>query len=355
MTYFFGADNREETDEKDEWTSFTICYNSFRNERKGAPRLTIMREEPVGIEVPEILPPSDDAVFKTLLTHPDAKPCLRDIISSNIGLVVKEVALKNTELPISDVLEKRERFDVSCEIDGGDQVEVEMQADPMEGDSLPRGHTNIKGRAIYNVCDLHAGQKGVGIPYKKLARTYQLTFCGYTVFESRESCFNRFSFRNAEGEELLDAVNILFVELSKLKRVMEKPVDKMAGAEMWAIFLACANKSNHRGLLEKIIGAKEEIKMAYDLLTGISQDADERARYRARRKFQMDLQHNLIVATEESRIEGQREGRIEGQREGKIEGQLTMARNLLAQGIAPEIIAKSAGLPLEKIQALRNL
>jgi hypothetical protein len=34
---FFGADNREETDEKDEWTSFTICYNSFRNERKGAP------------------------------------------------------------------------------------------------------------------------------------------------------------------------------------------------------------------------------------------------------------------------------------------------------------------------------
>ncbi|MDR1620858.1 MAG: hypothetical protein LBS00_00625 [Synergistaceae bacterium] len=78
-----------------------------------------MREEFVGIEVPEILPPSDDGVFKTLMTHPDAKPCLRDIISSNIGLPVKEVALRNTELATNYVVEKRERFDVNCEIDGG--------------------------------------------------------------------------------------------------------------------------------------------------------------------------------------------------------------------------------------------
>ncbi|MDR1622466.1 MAG: Rpn family recombination-promoting nuclease/putative transposase, partial [Synergistaceae bacterium] len=270
----------------------------------------------------------------TLLTHPDAKPCLRDIISSNIGLPIKEVALRNTELYIGNVMEKRERFDVNCEIDGGGQVEVEMQADPMKGDSLLQGHTNIKSRAIFNVCDLHSGQKGVSIPYKKLARTYQLTFCGYTVFEGRESCFNQFSFRNAEGEELLDAVNIMFVELSKLKRIMEKPVDEMRGAEMWAIFLACANDPKHRNVLNEIIGAKEAIKMAYDLLTGISQNEDERARYRARRKFQMDLQHNLITAFEE--------------------GKLKVARNMLTRGIAPEIIAEDTELALDEIRALMN-
>jgi hypothetical protein len=125
------------------------------------------------IEVPEILPPSDDGVFKTLLTHPDAKPCLRDIIASNIGLPVKEVTVRNTELPIGDVLEKRERFDVSCEIDGGDQAEVEMQADPVEGDSSSNKHKNLRNRAIYNACDLHSKQKGIGVPYGKLVRTYQ--------------------------------------------------------------------------------------------------------------------------------------------------------------------------------------
>ena len=38
----------------------------------------------------------------------------------------------------------------------------------------------------------------------------------------------------------------------------------------------------------------------------------------------------------------------------KEEGKEEMARNLLNDGVAPEIIARSAGLPLEKIQALQN-
>jgi predicted transposase/invertase (TIGR01784 family) len=135
-----------------------------------------MRKEPVDIEVPEILPPSDDGVFKTLLTHPNARLCLRDIIASNIGLPVKDVTVRNTELPISDVLEKRERFDVSCEIDGGGQVEVEMQAEPMKGDNSANEHRNIKGRAIYYACDLHSGQNGVDVKYGNLERTYQITF-----------------------------------------------------------------------------------------------------------------------------------------------------------------------------------
>jgi hypothetical protein len=32
--------------------------------------------------VPELLPPSEDGVFKTLLTHPDAMPILRDVVES---------------------------------------------------------------------------------------------------------------------------------------------------------------------------------------------------------------------------------------------------------------------------------
>jgi hypothetical protein len=60
-----------------------------------------------------------------------------------------------------------------------------------------------------------------------MVRTYQITFCGYTVFGGHEDCFNRFSFRNKDGEELLDAVNIIFVELSKLKSVTHKPVTEM--------------------------------------------------------------------------------------------------------------------------------
>ncbi|MDR1578756.1 MAG: hypothetical protein LBS35_00230 [Synergistaceae bacterium] len=47
--------------------------------------------------------------------------------------------------------------------------------------------------------------------------------------------------------------------------------------------------------------------MAYDLLTKISQNAEERARFRARRKFEMDMQHDRIVSFEE----GETKGRVE--------------------------------------------
>jgi predicted transposase/invertase (TIGR01784 family) len=308
-----------------------------------------MRREP-NIETPKILPPSEDGVFKTLLTHPDATQCLRDIIASNIGLPVKKATVRNTELPLGDVREKRERFDVSCEIDGGGQINVEMQADPVAGDNLANKHKNIRSRAIYNVCDLHSSQKGIGIPYGKLVRTYQITFCGYTVFEERESCFNRFSFRNSEGEELLDTVSILFVELSKLKRVMEKPVSEMTDAEMWAIFLAYADEAKYKELLDEIMAVKEEIKMAYDLLTSISQNEDERARFRSRRKYQMDMEHTRIVTFEE----GKKEGRTEGWNDGRTDGKLEFARNLLKNGFSLEVVIENSGLSPEEIQVLKE-
>jgi predicted transposase YdaD len=50
----------------------------------------------------------------------------------------------------------------------------------------------------------------------------------------------------------------------------------------------------------------------------------------------------------------EREDAEKVRKEGRAEGKLEMARNLLAEGFAIDVIAKSAGLPLERIQALVN-
>jgi hypothetical protein len=60
------------------------------------------------IIVPELLPPSEDGVFRTLLTHPDAKPVLRDVIASFLQISVAEVDVRNAELSISDINESGE-------------------------------------------------------------------------------------------------------------------------------------------------------------------------------------------------------------------------------------------------------
>ncbi|MDR2770951.1 MAG: Rpn family recombination-promoting nuclease/putative transposase, partial [Clostridiales Family XIII bacterium] len=251
------------------------------------------------IFVPELLPPSEDGVFKTLLTHPDAKPVLRDVISSILRVSIAEIEVRNTELPISAIDKKRERFDVNCTTDDGRQLDVEMQANPMTGDTAATGHANLKKRAIYSLCDLHASQKGRGLAYGEMMQSYHITFCDFTVFPERKDFIGRFGFRDEEGVELSDAVGIVFVELSKLGGVVKKPVEEMTGAEMWSVFFKHADKPEFRDILSMMISAKEEIKMASDLLASISKDEIERAHYHSRKMYRMDMEHNFAVLRKE--------------------------------------------------------
>jgi hypothetical protein len=36
---------------------------------------------------------------------------------------------------------------------------------PSEGDSLAKGHKNLRSRSIFNACDPHSAPKNVGVPH----------------------------------------------------------------------------------------------------------------------------------------------------------------------------------------------
>lgn len=86
----------------------------------------------------------------------------------------------------------------------------------------------------------HAGKN-------RLARTYQVTFCSYAVFPNRTEFVNFFSLRHDRDNELLsNAIQVFYVELSKLKELLKKPVNTMADLEKWALFFRYANDSQCR-------------------------------------------------------------------------------------------------------------
>jgi predicted transposase/invertase (TIGR01784 family) len=256
---------------------------------------------PEDIVIPEILPPSDDGVFKSLMTHPDGEPVLRGVMSDVLDMKFVSVEVRNVELPISGINEKQQRFDVNCRAvaDSGKQIAVEMQAEPMKGDSAETEHRNIKNRAIRGVCDLFANQPGRGTAYGDFEQSFQITFCGYAVFPKRAGFIRRFSFRDGDGVELADSVGIIFIELTKLGEVLKKPVKDMTGLEQWCAFFWCAGNPKYRDMLNKLNSAREEIKVATELLAGISKDERERALFRSRRIAQQDMEHNYAVARKE--------------------------------------------------------
>ena len=303
--------------------------------------------------IPELLPPHEDGVFKTLLTREEASPVLRDIVESFLRFPVKSVTVRNVELPITDINEKRERFDVNCTVDDGSQLCVEMQADQMPGDSISSGHKKVKNRAIYYLCDLHAKQHGRGIAYENLMRSYQMTFCGYTLFPDRDNFVSRFSFRDENSIELSDSLGIIFIELTKLGEVIKKPVNTMTGEEAWASFFAYASNPDYKDLISKLVTERKEIKMAEEMLHTISKDEIERARFRSRHMFQMDLQDGLLTARGEGRAEGLAEGEAKGEAKGRAEGKAEIALKLRnAKALSNEEISQFTGLSLSEVEKL---
>lgn len=294
----------------------------------------------------DILPPSDDRVFKLILTSPEAKPVLIDLISSIIKRPVVDVVVRNNEIPPEDTQEKAERLDVNCYIDDNSQVDLEMQASRIEEDSDGQ-HRNLKGKSVYYLCDLHSSQPAKGIRrYDTLARTYQVTFCSYTVFPERKSYLNSFSLRHDEdNEQLCNAIQVVYVELSKLQEIIKKSVGDMTDLEKWAVFFRYADEPSHRETVNKVIASKEVLQMAGNLLMSISQDERERAVFRSRRMYQTDQQSN--IATAEDR------GVQRGRAEGRVERNIEIARQALQMKMSAADIAKLTGLTYEEVERLR--
>ena len=256
----------------------------------------------------DILPPSDDRIFKVLLTHPNAKRVLMSVVSTVIERPVIDVKILNTELPVSDIEEKAQRLDINCIIDGGDQINVEMQCSYTEEPAGERDkHIGFLNKCIYYMAALYSSQKSKGKEYYKLARTFQITFCGYEIFPEYPGFVTRVSLRRDTGEQISDQLNMIIVEMSKLIGILNKPAETLTDIEMWTAFFRFAQIPKYRELINKLINLKEEIAMASELLMEISKDDHERALFLSRRKAETDRISNLLTVEERGRTEGRME------------------------------------------------
>ena len=273
----------------------------------------------------EILPPSDDRIFKTLLTHPDAKQVLIDIASIITERKVVDAQVRDNEPPVMDIEEKAERFDVNCTVDNGDQINVEMHC--TERVEIGKKRINFINKYAYYLTDFHSSQKSRGVEYSELIRSFQATFCIHTVFPKRKGFVHRFALRTSDGELLTDQINMVIIELSKLKDSMKKPVEKLTPFEKWSIFFKFAPNIVHRGLINDIIKNTKGIGMAASLLREISKDEHERARLRSQRMYESDRTSDLLAS----------------ERKGKIRGRAEVFE-LLEKGISVEEAKKMLGL-----------
>ena len=281
----------------------------------------------------EILPPYDDRLFKAMLTKPEAKPALLFLAPQIVKRPVVNVLVRNTELPIEDIDEKVERFDVNCSIDDDSQADIEMQGSRMK-EEKDGSHDNLKARSIYNLCDLHSSQPSRGKSYDKLIRTYQVMFCNFPVYPNRPDFVNTFSMRHDIDNGLLhSAIQTVFVDLTRLDDVLKKPIGEMTGMEKFSVFLKYAPNPEYRDIVNKVIESEEGLAVAGEVLMSISKDERERAIFRNRRIALADRESDRVTV---ERIHAK-----------------NIAKNLLKNQIPIEIIIDSTNLTRAEVEALR--
>jgi predicted transposase/invertase (TIGR01784 family) len=102
---------------------------------------------------------------------------------------------------------------------------------------------------------------------------------------------------------------------------------------------------------------KEEFKAAGLQEAGVKLDMlkmtpEERRAYEKFLRSRTDDNTVIETARMEGTVEGREQGLAEGRAEGRAEEKMLIARNLLAEGMPPEIVAKVTGLTTEEVLRL---
>jgi predicted transposase/invertase (TIGR01784 family) len=259
-----------------------------------------------------------DNVFKAVFTKniPESQGALADLVSALIGRKLGIVAITANEPPIDNVRDRQIRFDINCQAEDGELVNVEMSLNPASFEPV---RLEFHAGKLFIGQDIRGGDKN----YDDLKQAYQIAILANERFFGDDISLHTFEYYDpVHGVSLNGRSRIITLELSKLDKVVKKPIKEMNAPELWGVFFQYLRDTKKRGIINEIIACEEGIAMASEVLMTISRDEVERARLRSEEKYELDTQSKLVHA--------KREGRQE-------------IINLLKSGKSPEEIIRNYG------------
>jgi predicted transposase/invertase (TIGR01784 family) len=293
-----------------------------------------------------------DNVFKAVFTKDmsESRAALGKLVSALIGREVTIDAIYVNEPPIDNLNDRQIRFDIFCKDEDGELVNVEMCLNPNSYEPV---------RLEFHVGKLFIGQdiRGSDKTYDDLKQAYQIAILAEKRFFEDDISLHTFEYYDPLHKVSLNGRSrIITLELSKLGKVVGKPIKDMNTPERWGAFFQYLQDKSKRGIINEIIANEEGIAMASKVLMTISKDEAERFRLLSEEKYILDTQSKVVHAKRQGEARGMKkglaEGRTEGMEKGHAEKALEVARKMKAIGRPESEIAEVTGLSPEVIQKL---
>ena len=266
-----------------------------------------------------------------------------------LGQEISTLRIVENEPAITDIKDRNIRFDINCRIKNGERINVEMCFNPgfYESDRLE-----------YHVGRLFTSQQIKGEKgYHNLKKTYQIAILAKQSFFSDNEFFHCYEYYDKiRNISLNGKTQIITVELTKLDKIIEKPVIELSVQERWALYFEYLTNIKYRDTINEIIKHEEGITMATKALMRITRSDREWAYRESKLKYELDRQSLIYETKREGIAEGIAEGVVKGRKEGISQGELNkaldIARNMKTKGRPSAQIAEDTGLSLEEINNL---
>jgi len=222
-------------------------------------------------DLPEILPPKNDIVFKMLFGDKKNEDILIDFLQVVLNKNINKVLLLNPINKQENETDKLSVLDVKAELENGEIIDIEMQAC-----NLPE----LRSRISYYSARMLVEQIGKGGKYLDIKPVISIIIVEKSLVLESKKCHNVFSM--LEEEELFPFSDLQKIHILDLSRIEREKNEKLSD---WLIFI---NSEKEEDFM-KVATKNKTINSAFSELKVLSADRLQRERYEARLKMQRDI------------------------------------------------------------------
>ena len=290
-----------------------------------------------------------DYAIKKLLRNKANFGVLEGFIEVILGKKCKIQSILESEGNKRNEDDKFNRVDIKAQDENGEIFVVEVQTSR---------YTYYLERILFGVSKAVVEQVTEGDDYGKIKKVYSISIIYYDFGDGEDYIYRGYTefkgvrkgdtLKVSRKEELKkQSIGDLFPEYCLIRINAFRP--SVANAlEEWMTFLK-DNSIKDDTTVPGLVEAKEVLKQS-------NMDKEEHDAYIRHLESMQNEKSATLYSYASGKVDGKAEGRAEGIIEGRAEGErnamLATARNMKADGMPAEIIAKYIHLPISEIQSL---
>ena len=293
--------------------------------------------------------PVTDVTFRKVFgEHIDlAASLLNAFLPLEDGRVITDIQYVPPEMMPENPLRKNSIVDVRCEDSAGSTFLVEMQLN---------WDTDFMQRVVFNTSKAYVKQLDKGKPFHLLQPVYSLNFVQGDLHKGLSEWYHPYQLVHVyHSDRVFDGLSIVFAEMGKYQQLEVKGRTKK---DLWMRYFTEMTEKTRKPAPELL--DDPEVAKAIELLEVINYDEVEQEIYdrywdavsvEATWKS-IGEREGVKRGMEQGIKQGREEGIEEGVAQGRADEKRQLARNMLAEGFEPAVVAKITSLTIEEIQKM---